>query len=283
MHLSDVERSLSNSVIAHETAHQWWGDLVTWSGYRDQWLAEALANYSSLMLLESQDPGKFHAVLERYRDDLLTKDRDGVLLAEAGPVTLGTRLTSSRFPGGYEAISYGRGTWLFHMLRNMMLDGSRSGKARLSEVSETRMADEPFTRALRKLRDQYQGKPMTTREMLTVFEENMPPALWFEGHKSLDWFYEGWINGTTLPRLELQNVKYNDKPGSTSITGTIVQKDAPQDLVTAVPVYSTLGSRTVLLGVVFADGPETSFHLSAPAGARKAVLDPYHTLLTRLR
>jgi len=37
----------------------------------------------------------------------------------------------------------------------------------------------------------------------------------------------------------------------------------------------------VLLGQVFADGPETSFRLTAPAGTRKVVLDPYQTLLTR--
>jgi hypothetical protein len=37
----------------------------------------------------------------------------------------------------------------------------------------------------------------------------------------------------------------------------------------------------VLLGQVFADGPETSFHFTAPAGTRKIVLDPNRTLLTR--
>jgi len=43
-------------VIAHGTSHQWWGDAVLWSAYRDQWIMEALANYSSLMLLQLQDP-----------------------------------------------------------------------------------------------------------------------------------------------------------------------------------------------------------------------------------
>ncbi len=46
---------------------------------------------------------------------------------EAGPVTLGMRLLSSRFPEGYEAILYGRGTWLFHMLRSMMKACGRAG------------------------------------------------------------------------------------------------------------------------------------------------------------
>jgi hypothetical protein len=50
-----------------------------------------------------------------------------------------------------------------------------------------------------------------------------------------------------------------------------------------VPVYAVVAGRSTFLGRVFADGPETTFHLSAPAGSRKVVLDPYHTLLTRLR
>jgi aminopeptidase N len=39
-------------VLVHETAHQWWGDLVLWKSYRDQWLMEGLANYASLLVLE---------------------------------------------------------------------------------------------------------------------------------------------------------------------------------------------------------------------------------------
>ncbi len=283
LRMSPVERTLSSSVIAHETAHQWWGDLVTSNSYRDQWLVEALANYSALMLLESEDPSQFHAVLEKYRDDLLTENKNGLPLAEAGPVTLGTRLTCSHFPAGYETISYGRGTWLFHMLRNMMRTNARKSAAHPLEGSDARAPDELFFRALRTLRERYQGRSVTTREMLQVFEEELPPSLWYEGRKSLEWFYQGWVNGTTLPRLELHDVKYNDKPVSTVIGGTIVQNDAPKDLVTCVPVYAVLGGRTTFLGMVFADGPETGFHLSAPAGTRKIVLDPYHTLLTRLR
>jgi hypothetical protein len=109
----------------------------------------------------------------------------------------------------------------------------------------------------------------------------LPPSLRYEGHKSLDWFYDGWINGTALPHLELQSLKYAQKPGGTTISGNILQKDAPKELVTAVPVYAVLPGKTVLLGQVFADGPETSFRLSAPAGTRKVILDPNRTLLTR--
>ena len=34
--------------------------------------------------------------------------------------------------------------------------------------------------------------------------EDLPPALRYEGKTSLDWFLDGWINGTSLPKLELK-------------------------------------------------------------------------------
>lgn len=281
LHFTPVERILINQVISHETAHQWWGDLVMWSGYRDQWIMEALANYSSMMVLESENPAQFRAVLEKFKDDLLEKNGPGVRLMEDGPVTLGTRLSCSQFPGGYDAISYGRGTWLFHMLREMMRDAERTSAAR--GHSDGKPEDEPFVRVLRRIRDRYQGKPITTREMVQAFEEELPPSLWFEHHKSLGWFYEGWVNGTAIPRFELHGVKYSDNPNSTTISGVILQKDAPDHLVTSVPLYASVAGRMVLLGRVFADGPQTPFHLSAPVGARKVVLDPDQTVLARTR
>jgi hypothetical protein len=283
LRLTPVERTLITQVIAHETAHQWWGDLVMYSGYRDQWLVEALANYSSMMVLESENPAKFRAAMDKYRDDLLQKNKAGQELMEDGPVTLGTRLSCSQFPSGYEAISYGRGTWLFHMLRFMLRDAERTSAGSVRGDGKAGQPDEPFVRVLREVRDRYQGKPITTRELLQAFENELPRSLWYEHHKSLDWFYEGWINGIAIPHFELHGVKYSDNPGSTTISGVIVQKDAPDDLVTPVPLYVSVAGKMVLLGRVFADGPETAFHLTASLGARKVVLDPEQTLLSRPR
>jgi hypothetical protein len=162
------------------------------------------------------------------------------------------------------------------MLRTMLNDSSRQEKSG-GGVG----ADEPFVRALRKVRQRYEGRMISTRELLDIFAEDLPPALRYEGKKSLDWFLDGWINGTSLPTLELKGVKFTAKGSSSIVTGTILQKDAPQDLVTSVPVYAALGGkRLVLLGRVFADGDESSFRLSAPAGAHKIVLDPYETVLS---
>ena len=279
LHFPSFRRVLQQQIPAHETAHQWWGDLITWSSYRDQWFSEGLANYCSLMMVQEKNPAWFREIMNRYRDELLERNKDGVSPMDAGPVTLGGRLLSSRFPEGYEAISYGRGTWLFHMLRTMLLDATAEEPRRKTQNGVG--PDEPFVRALRKLRQRYEGKSLSTRELFDVFAENLPPALRYEGKMSLDWFLVGWVNGTALPRLELKAVKFNPKGSATMVSGTILQKAAPENLVTSVPVYALLaGKKFVLLGRVFADGEESSFHLSAPAGTHKIVLDPNETILT---
>jgi hypothetical protein len=276
LHYDHFRSLLQQSVPAHETAHQWWGDLVGWSSYRDQWFSEGLANYCALMMLQEKNPIGFRDVMEQYRRDLVEKNKDGVAPMDAGPVTLGTRLLSSRFPYGYEAISYGRGTWMFHMLRTMLKDAEQQSGHKSAGT------EEPFVRALRKVRQRYEGRAISTRELMDAFVEELPPSLHYEGKNSLDWFVDGWINGISLPKLELKAVKVTPKgAGGTSVSGTILQKDAPEDLVTSVPVYVVVqGRQQVLLGRVFADGNETTFHLAAPAGTQKVVIDPNDTILT---
>ena len=281
LHFQPHRSLIQQSIPAHEVAHQYWGDLITWKSYRDQWFSEGLANYCALMILQEKNPAGFRQVMDSYRNDLVEKNKDGVAPMEAGPVTLGTRLLSSHFPGGYEAISYGRGTWLFHMLRTMLKDAAGQSSAR---KSTNQAADEPFVRALRKVRQRYEGKAISTRELLDVFAEDLPPSLRFEGKKSLDWFMDGWINGTALPKLELKGVKLTPKGTASIVTGTILQFDSPPELVTSVPVYGiSSGKQSIFLGRVFADGEESSFKISAPAGVRKVALDPNNTILKRTK
>ncbi len=291
LRLDPVTRELDNQVLVHETAHQWWGDLVLWKSYRDQWLAEGLANYAALLLLERQNPAQFRQVLEKYRRDLLSKNKDGERLRDAGPVTLGLRLESSHFPEGYEAIGYERGTWLFHMLRSMLrdsvlrdstpLDSEAASHSRKGRANPGVSSEEPFFRALRKIGERYAGKSISTQELIEVFEEELPRPLWYEHRHKLDWFLVGWIEGTAIPELEAREIRTTVKNGVTTVTGVIVQKDAPDDLVTAVPVYAATAANTlVFLGEVLADGRETGFRLTAPAAVRKIVLDPKQTILT---
>lgn len=267
----------------HEAAHQWWGDLVSWKSYRDQWLVEALSNYCALVAMEKTEPKDVQQVLDLYRRQLLQPNKDKMLLADAGPVTLGVRLFSSYFPNGYDAISYGRGTWLFHMLRHMLRDAElKDARSDSKAAKDESVGDEPFFRVLRKICERYQGKSINNKIVQQAFEEELPESLRFEGRKSLDWFFDEWVNGTAIPKLETTNVKYTRAGAGTVITGKLMQNEAPAELVTSVPIYGmTAKKNLVLLGRIFADGPETTFRLTAPAGVRRIEVDPYDTILRR--
>ena len=192
---------------------------------------------------------------------------------EAGPVTLGTRLSSSHFPDGYGIITYGRGTWLIHMLRCMLRDASRGPAKPTGD-------DSAFLALMRTLVDRYQGKQITNTDFQQAMEEVLPRSLWFENRKSLDWFFDGWINGTAFPKLEVAEVKISHNAKGFAASGVVRQKSAPPDLVTNVPVYGVSGEEKVYLGRIFAEGDETRFSLAVPPQVKKLVLDPYQTVLT---
>ncbi len=273
LNLDDYGRMVYGDLMPwHETGHMWWGDVVFWRSYRDQWLVEALSNYSALMMIERDNPEDFRLAMDRYRDDLLKRTPAGRQYLEAGPVDLGVRLASSEFPGGYIAISYGRGTWLMHMLRTMLADAPAKG-ARQNDL---------FLKALRTLRERFAFKEASTSDLQKVFEELLPSSLYYEGDRSLDWFFKGWVNGTAIPDISLQGVKVSTHAGRSSANFTIIQKDAPDDLITSVPIYAQLGeNRRVFVSRVFADGKETKFHLNVPLGTKSLLLDPNFTILRR--
>jgi hypothetical protein len=64
------------------------------------------------------------------------------------------------------------------------------------------------------------------------------------------------------------------------VSATLFQNDAPEDLVTSIPVYGVVNEGKIYLGRVFAEGHETRFSLPVPTGVRRLILDPYQTVLT---
>lgn len=270
---------------AHETGHQWWGDTVLWQSYRDQWLMEALANYGALLEIEAKSPEKVHTLLSYYRKELETPAPAGTQpRKEAGPVSFGLRLNSGPFPGSYETVAYGRGTWLIHMLRHMLRDAdlrpsTKSAQLRRPASKEPKDPDQLFLSVLRNIQKKFAGKIMSTQDLQLALEEVWPEQLRFEGKKSLDWFFDGWVNGTGIPKIELKEVKITMTGGKNTAHANLVQVDAPDSLVTSVPIYAQTSAGLVFVDRVFADGNETLIKLTVPAGTKKLVVDPYETVL----
>ena len=162
------------SVVAHEVAHQWWGHLVGWHSYRDQWISEAMANYSAL--LWARHHGLDHAVgpITGWQQELTATVADGRPLESLGPLVLGERLFSSRSQQAYQAIVYRKGALVLEMLAR-------------------KFGEEGFLRALKALVGAASGHVISTSDFLSLLERITDTEL--------DGFARQFIYGTGLPEI----------------------------------------------------------------------------------
>jgi len=252
----------SGLIPAHETAHQWWGTRVRVPSYRDQWLIEALATYSSLLYLESKSGGEqlLRQWLERYRDDLLAHGPTAQPWEAAGPLALGRRLSASLSPGTYERVIYPKGAWILHMLRYLL-------------------SDKAFFELLRTIADEYGDKPFGAAALQALAEARISPQANLDRTGSLDWFFDQWVNNTGIPHYRMQTRVEQRPQHGFRVSGRIQTRGVSDLFTMPVPVYARVGRELHLLGRVLVSGPETSFTFVTPTRPNRILLDPYQTVL----
>jgi hypothetical protein len=260
---------LGAALCAHELAHQWWGNLVPPASYRDEWLIESLANYSALMYLTARRGEQpFRLLLNQYRDELLQKV-DGEPAEQAGPPVLGIRLNTSLHPNGVDLVMYKKGTWVIHMLRQLMSDPKTGSDAR-------------FLSFLRSLADTFNLKPLSTERFREMAERFVIPAANLEGKSSLEWFFDQWVYSTGVPEVRVKS-SIEKKAGKIQVEGTVVLSGVSDYFGVPVPIYAQTARGQVLLGVVSAIGKETPFQFPVVAAPQKVLADPQDTLLAQMK
>jgi hypothetical protein len=246
---ADSQTFYSEILYAHEAAHQWWGNLVSASTYRDDWLQEALANYTALLILERRKGARaLENVLAAYRDGLARTAANGQPLESAGPITWGLRLRTGAQPDPWRAITYDKGSWILHMLRR-------------------RMGDERFLSMLRTLRDRYAYRAITNEEFRELCAEFLPNGT---PDRSLIDFFDHWIYGTGLPRLALSH----SLKGSL-LSLTLRQSGVPEDFSVDVPVeIRVAGRKEPIVRWIKSDAEPVQITLKLPAPLQKVELAP---------
>ena len=105
----------SRSLIAHELAHQWFGDKITCGTWRDIWLNEGFAEYLAGLVVESLDgPASFISWKTTKINNITSASNGALYLTEAEALNV-SRIFSSR-------ITYNKGSMVVHMLRWKMGD-----------------------------------------------------------------------------------------------------------------------------------------------------------------
>lgn len=159
--------------VAHELAHQWFGQAVGWKNYHEQWLSEGFAQYfAALYAKERRGESAFRDVLRQFR-------RWSIDSSEQGPVYLGYRLGHIKSePRVFRALVYNKGAAVLHMLRRLM-------------------GDEAFFRGLRRYYADNRFKKAGTDDLQKAMEA--------ETGRDLDRFFQRWIYDATLARLRFSS------------------------------------------------------------------------------
>ena len=119
-------------VGSHEISHQWWGHIVGWKSYHDQWLSEGFAQFSAgLYAHKALGEKKYKTFLETDRAMILAQLPLSTIRAnDAGPIWMGQRLDTEKTPAAFQYLVYAKGGFVLHMLRMLLYDYARGDDSR---------------------------------------------------------------------------------------------------------------------------------------------------------
>lgn len=102
--------SFGRSLIAHEMAHQWFGNKITCGSWKDIWLNEGLTEYMSGLVVENLDGAPLFVTWKTNKINSITSQTAGYVYLQDSDLTNVNRIFSSR-------LTYDKGSMVTHMLR----------------------------------------------------------------------------------------------------------------------------------------------------------------------
>ena len=218
----------------HEVAHQWWGHIIGWDSYRDQWMSEGFAEFSASLYVQFiRGNDKFIDFWEDLRHQIIdatpaTKDRKPYTV---GPVTQGYRLNSGKTGAVARFMIYPKGAYILHMLRMMMYNQRDGGDARFQAMMQD------FVKT-------FFNEPVSTEDFKMIVEKHMTKEMDVLGNGKMDWYFNQWVYGTQVPAYRLD---YNVTSDGV-LSGKITQSGVSDDFIMIVPIYLDMGKGWAKLG-----------------------------------
>ena len=158
--------------LAHELAHQWWGQGVTPRSYRDRWVSEGFAQYAAaLWARESQGEETFNRVLRK----MVTWTKR---LTSAGPVDLGNRVGHIQNNAqAHRAVVYDKGALVLDMVRRLI-------------------GEDAFRNSLNRLQKEHRFGMVDSETVRRAFEA--------DARIDLDALWETFVRNTSLPSMRVE-------------------------------------------------------------------------------
>ena len=232
------DRGYWKIVTPHEVAHQWWGHTVGFGSYRDQWMSEGFADMSASLFVQliEKNPKKFITFWNDERELLVERSRMGFRAIDAGPVTMGYRMSNSRTGGELtRRLIYPKGAYILHMIRMMMWD--------------RKTGDQDFKATMHDFVATYSGRAATTEDFKAMVEKHMTAEMDVDGNHKMDWFFNDYVYGTQLPAYKF-DYSFDKTPEGDVLFGfKVAQSNVDDSFRMLIPIYVELGDgRTLFLG-----------------------------------
>lgn len=183
--------------LAHELAHQWWGQGVAGRNYHERWLSEGLAQYSAaLWARQAHGEDVFQGILRHMARWALRKN-------DEGPIYLGQRLGHvAQDPQVFRAVVYDKGAYVLHMLAGL--------------VGEKALAD-----GLRAYAGAHRYGKAGSDDLRRALEQ--------ASGRDLGPYFEAWVYGTSLPVLRVER-KVERKAGGFEVQVRVRPEQLPGPL-----------------------------------------------------
>lgn len=235
--------SYEGSLVAHELAHQWFGDKITCKNWENIWLNEGFATYGEAIYAEALG-GK-----SGYQANIA----GNATRAKRAIGTLYVQNINSEAEIFSNIRTYSKGAMVLHMLRGIV-------------------GDEKFYKILQNyLVSSVAYAAATTEDFQKVAEETT-------GLK-LDYFFKEWVYGEGYPKY---NYTYNPTETSKELKITITQSSGTNPVVFSMPVdiKIVMADGTESLTTVFIDKAMQEITFSKPQGAiSQVIFDPDNKIL----
>jgi aminopeptidase N len=237
---SAEENKSIEDLLAHEIAHQWFGDMATEKSFPHLWLSEGFATYLSDIYLESKygtDSMNNRLKEERKKVINFAKGSNRPVVDSVSPLM---RLLN---PNSYE-----KGAWVLHMLRKQM-------------------GDSIFQIFIRRYYDRFKGKNADTDDLRKLAEE--------VSGNNLEQFFRQWLYTPGIPQLDIQ-WQYNEKDKKVFITVIQQQKQGPFQFPLQIKSEAGQKSATVTLNIT---KQNETFSIPAGVVVNNIYPDPNTSLL----
>jgi hypothetical protein len=244
-----ADRGYWDVVTPHEIAHQWWGHLVGFRSYRDQWMSEGFADFSASLYLQrgygKESPKVYAKFWNDERTSIVEKNKEGFRAIDVGPVTMGYRLNNAK--AGFNIarnLIYPKGAYILHMIRMMMWD-SQAG-------------DQHFKETMRDFTQTYAGRSASTENFKSLLEKHMTREMNAAGDGKMDWFFNEYVYGTALPSYSFESSFEQSPAGDVIFAYKLTQSGVDDSFRMPVPVYlESADGHILFVGRIQAKGNAT--------------------------